>query len=528
MSYFLQSIDQFGVQQKLQIPPIKPTQKSALGGLVTLILYGVSLGYFLFQFFDWQSNNKLPKVTFIQEQINFAQKLKLEGVFAEISYLQSLNNPIDPFNPQNLIFSPKLKLIPFDRKNIQTLPLKFESQQQEDGKIINKFIIQDIEPITSPVNQPMREQSNYQLSMGYCNTKLLQEGQQCANQDTIDQFFSQTNFFQVFIYIKQFDPKTKSLKNIPKFFIFDMIKAQLYFNQFILTVGELNMDDGFLFPNSNDYTYLSDLQIVSAQYDQEYSKNIYGEELISILFFNLDQIKIVNSVEYPKISEILADTGSIISWILSISFLVSKYNENLSMEQTEKDIISMYYHDFIDFQIKKNWLGKIISVNCKGRDYDPQKSEEILNKLNQIAIAKMNYLNLQNEVAKLQLIIQEHLGLQQIKKYLESKYKLENLFDQVGIPEKTSQQAINQIHAQNDQQLDGISQMNIDGESESRHNKLTILEQELESRMGLLDIQMDENGQLKRRNSILQVQESFQNGITYLKVNNFEKPVDTK
>ncbi|CAK90022.1 unnamed protein product (macronuclear) [Paramecium tetraurelia] len=528
MLNFLQQIDQFGVQQKLQIPPIKPTQKSALGGLVTLILYGASLGYFLFQILDWQSNNKLPKVTFIQSQINYAQKLKLQGVFAEISYMPSLNNPIDPFNPQNLIFSPHLRIIPYDRQNIQSIPLKFDQEQLENGKILNKFLIQDIEPSSSPVNSLIREQTNYQLSLGYCNIKLLQEGQFCANQDTIDQFFSQTNFFQVFIYIQQFDPKTKSLKLIPKYFIFDMIKDQLYFTQFILKVGELNMDDGFLFPNSNEYTFLSDLQIVSAQYDQEYSKNMYGEELISILFFNLDQIKIVNNVEYPKISEILADTGSIVTWILSISFIVSNYNETLSLESTQRNVISMYFNDFTDFSIKKNWLGKIISVNFKGREYDTQKSEEILNRLNQIAVEKMNYLNLQNEVAKLQLIVQEHLGLQQINKYLETKYQLDQLFDQLGIPEKVSQQAINQIQAQNEQQSEGISQLNLDAENDSRPNKLIILEQELESRMGLLDIKKYENGGFKQLNSNLQVKESFQNLNTYVKVSNLEKSVDVK
>ena len=54
-------------------------------------------------------------------------------------------------------------------------------------------------------------------------------------------------------------------------------------------------------------------------------------------------------VEYPKISEILADTGSIITWILSISFIVSRYNENLCLQNTSKKVISMYYPDFTDF-----------------------------------------------------------------------------------------------------------------------------------------------------------------------------------
>ncbi|CAD8131319.1 unnamed protein product [Paramecium sonneborni] len=229
----------------------------------------------------------------------------------------------------------------------------------------------------------------------------------------------------------QFDPRNKQIIKVPRIFVFDILKKQIFYNQFVLKAGELTLDDGFLFPNSNKFTYLSDLSILSTQYDQEFSKKSFGKELISVFFFTLDQIKIVNMVEYPKISEILADTGSIITWNLSISFIVSKQNENICLQKTQNEVIQMYYHDFIDFKIQKNWLGKVIRVNYKEKEYDPKKSEEILSRLNQIVIKKMNYLNLQNEVAILQLILQEHLGLQQIKKYLESKYKLELLFDKL-------------------------------------------------------------------------------------------------
>ncbi|CAD8104548.1 unnamed protein product [Paramecium sonneborni] len=444
MQYFLQSIDQFGVEQKLQIPPINPTQKSALGGLITLALYGISLGYFLFQFIDWQSNNKLPKITSIQQQIDINQTIVKNGIFIEICQFQKLNNLIDPFNPKQLIFTPVFQKIPDDWDQIQNISLRFDQTIQEDGKIINKFYIEDLTMIQSPLTTSQGSSIDYQLLLGFCKEDQLKDGQQCADEETINQFYKQDNFYQVQIFIDQFDPKMKQFKKVPKLFIFDIIKDQLFYNQFTLQAGELELDDGFLFPKSNKYSYLSNLQTLSTTYDWLYSKKVYHQELTSLLFFTLDQIKIVNMVEYPKISEILADTGSIISWILSISFLVSKYNENICLQKTQNEVISMYYHDYIDFKIQKNWLGKIKRINYKEKEYDPQKSEEIFNRLNQIVVEKMNYLNLQNEVAKLQLILQEHLGLQQIKKYLESKYKLEPLFDKLCIPENNIQ-AVNQI-----------------------------------------------------------------------------------
>ncbi|CAD8090686.1 unnamed protein product [Paramecium primaurelia] len=527
MLYFLQSVDQFGVQQKLQIPPINPTQKSALGGLVTLTLYGISLGYFLFQFVDWQQNNKLPKITSLHQQINIDQTLKFQGVFAEISYFQELSNQIDPFDPQNMILQPQL-IITTSYFEETTINATFQYRKTQDGKTVNTLFIEDIEIKNSPIGSPDHKYINYQLSFGYCNPQLLQNGQKCAGQNLINQFFLQDNYYQMLIYLEQFDPKSKQIVKIPRFFVFELIKNSMFQNQFMLKAGDLIVDDGFLFPNSNKYNYFSDLSIITTQFDQEHAKKVYGEELISIFYFNLDQIKIVNMVEYPKISEILADTGSIISWILSISFIVSKYNENLSIEKTQREIITMYYNDFIDFQIQKNWLGKIQRVNCKGKEYDLQKSQEILNRLDQIAIEKMNYLNLQNEVAKLQLILQEHIGLQQIKKYLESKFSLESLFDKLGIPEKISQQQeINQIHAQQELQQEVDQQLNIEGEIDSKFNK-DIVEQEVEQRMGLLDMKTHENLQFREQNSNLQIQESLQQNNNYLTVINVDKTDEIK
>ncbi|CAD8104542.1 unnamed protein product [Paramecium sonneborni] len=329
------------------------------------------------------------------------------------------------------------------------------------------------------------------------------------------------------LYFEQFDQRKKKIIKVPRVFVFDILQNQIFYNQFILKAGELSMDDGFLFPNSNKFTYLSDVTILSTQYDQEFSKKAFDKELISVLYFNLDQIKIVNMVEYPKISEILADTGSIITWILSISFLVQKYNENLSMQNTQNEVIQMYYHDYIDFKIQKNWLGKIKRINYKEKEYDPKKSEEILNKLDQIVVEKMNYLNLQNEVAKLQLILQEHLGLQQIKKYLESKYKLEILFDKLCTLEKTSnQQQINQIHILNEHQFGGVFQLK--GESEMRTNYNISLDQELEDKMGLLSLKIRDDIQIIKPNSNQELIQPINNLSTSLQVINIEYSMDTK
>ncbi|CAK93421.1 unnamed protein product (macronuclear) [Paramecium tetraurelia] len=450
MSYFLQLIDQFGVQQKLQIPRNQTN--------ITKLFRWIR--YFLFQFVDWQQNNKLPKVTSLQQQINVEQKLKLQGVFAEISYFQELSHQIDPFDPQNMILQPLLvssssyydvQLFYFlvntyqcnflIQENLGRQNIKYAlDRRYYNFKFANKFIGLQIYQLS--INLYILQS---RITLRWIKMRKLRFNQQIL--------LIRYNYFQILIYLEQFDPRNKQITKIPKFFVFEMMQKSYFQNMFTLKSGDLIMDDGFLFPNSNQQTFLSDLSILTTQFDQEYAQKVYGQDIIAVLYFDLDQVKTVNMVEYPKISEILADTGSIISWILSISFIVSKYNENLSNDKAQKDIITMYYHDFNDFLFQKNWMGQIKKVNYKGKDYDLKKSIEILNKLDSIAIKKMNYLNLQNEVAKLQLILQEHLGIQQIKKYLQSQYKLESLFDKLGIPDINRQSSLNQIVTFNQQFL---------------------------------------------------------------------------
>ncbi|CAD8104538.1 unnamed protein product [Paramecium sonneborni] len=196
--------------------------------------------------------------------------------------------------------------------------------------------------------------------------------------------FLQDNYFQLLMYFEQFDPRKKQIIKVPLVFVFDTLSNQIIQNQLILKAGELIMDDGFLFQNSNKFTYLSVVTILSTQPDKEISKKVFGKEIFSILLLSLYQIKMVNIVEYPRISEILADTSSIITWILSISFLVSKYNENICLQKTQNEVISMYYHDYIDFKIQKNWLGKIKRINYKEKEYDPKNQNKSL--INQIKL----------------------------------------------------------------------------------------------------------------------------------------------
>ncbi|CAK91263.1 unnamed protein product (macronuclear) [Paramecium tetraurelia] len=492
MYNFFKTIDQFGIEQKLSIPSINPTQRSAIGGMATLTLYGISFAYFLYEFVDWQQNNKLPKITSLQRQINQAENVYVDGVFAEVSHLAFNENKIDPFDPQNLIFYPILTTQTNNKDENQILKSRLDNSVQENGHSINKFLLENTNFIGSPPTASQIQYVDYQILFGFCDPDALDVGQQCADKDTILKFQEQQNFFQIQIYIQQYDTKQKQLIKIPKFYTLDISTEKMQYCSFNLQANQNDVDDGFLFSNSNQQIFFSDFVMFTNSYEISQSEKVYGQQSVLVAYFTIDQIKSVVYIEYPKISEILANAGSIITWILQISFIFIKYNEMICTHNARKDVISMFYADYADFNITTNWLGKMTQIGLKGKNYNMMKVNSFFESLHQIADQKMSYINLQFEVSRIQLILQEYLGIDQMKKCLQQNHKLEPILDKIGLHEcPQTKKPLNQIQPQD------ISNDNLKRQDQSEGELMmyqeNIPEEDLDQHIGLF--LMKENAQ---------------------------------
>ncbi|CAD8110327.1 unnamed protein product [Paramecium sonneborni] len=484
MYNFFKTIDQFGIEQKLSIPAINPTQRSAIGGVATLALYGLSFAYFLYEFIDWQQNNKLPKITSLQKQIEIAENVKAEGVFAEISHFGSNENNIDPFDPDNLIFYPILTSQTNNKDENQIFKSRLKHQNFENGYVSNKFLIENANFFGSPSYASQLIYQDYQILFGFCDPSTLEQGYSCANQDTVEKFKKQQNLFQISIYIQQYDTKTKSLIKIPKFYTLDLSIDQTQSCTFYIQANQIDVDDGFLFPNSNKQIFFSDFIMFSNVQDIIQSEKIYGQQIFLSAYFTMDQIKSVVYIEYPKISEILANAGSIITWILQISFIFIKYNEMICTQNARKDVIQMFYTDYRDFSIKTNFLGKMTELKIKEKYYDIQKINSFFESLHQMVDQKMSYINLQFEVSRIQLILQEFLGLDQMKKYLQQNHRLESILDKLELNEVPQPKKF-KIQIQPEEQQNNNLRQQEQQEGERMMSNDILPEGDLESHIGL-------------------------------------------
>ncbi|CAK91261.1 unnamed protein product (macronuclear) [Paramecium tetraurelia] len=227
------------------------------------------------------------------------------------------------------------------------------------------------------------------------------------------------------------------------------------------------------------------MQQLVQSYDADYTNKFFSKDIVMILYYTLDQIKQETLYEYPKISEILADTGSIVSWFFTLSYFVTLYNKELSMQNIITEVIQMYYNDFKNLSIKKNWYGKINEISFKDKSCDMAKMQKLLKKLEELAIQKLDQKSILLELSKLQNLLVRQLGQEQIYQQLIQSQKLESLIDKYGLlDQKDSSHFANLIFPQGE-----LSNMNLkqqEGlEGESNLNIEQSLEQELEKQVCL-------------------------------------------
>lgn len=66
----LRKVDQFGAIFKPSIHIHSNEHKSPIGGLLSILLYGISLSYVIYEMIIWQRGDVLPKVTTLQKSYN--------------------------------------------------------------------------------------------------------------------------------------------------------------------------------------------------------------------------------------------------------------------------------------------------------------------------------------------------------------------------------------------------------------------------------------------------------------------------
>jgi hypothetical protein len=71
----------------------------------------------------------------------------------------------------------------------------------------------------------------------------------------------------------------------------------------------------------------------------------------------LNSIIVKQAVDYPKVNEVLAEIGSIVTAIFMLNIIASKFNEYKLSELCAKSVIEIYYPSLKDVKFMYNVFG---------------------------------------------------------------------------------------------------------------------------------------------------------------------------
>ncbi|CAD8213717.1 unnamed protein product [Paramecium octaurelia] len=401
---FLRDLDQFGVVFKPSITQ-DSEYKTVLGGILSILLYGISLGYFIYQFAIWKEGGMLPKITVSSEVIE-NQQIQFDEPLFSIRMRKMNDTNIDPFNPQNIVMLPLI----FQYVNGQlitppSLPLINNTADDE-------FVTIFFDNITLAISKERTVESpelEYMIILIDCVPQILANNTQlkCANSTTRKSFFNQSvNTLLFTTFIKQFNAQQEKINTFGSEVIVALDPSSVYFSTSTLKMQETVIDNGLLFENTYQRDFILDISTAGQQVNSKFFADVINSTTYFINNYQLNGIKSIQYIQYPKVNEVLADTGSIVSILLLTSAFVIMTNQYFLESEAISQVINMFYPNLKYLKYRKNWYGKITRIQLLDRNLNIDKFNSHYGKLKEVAQVKLTITNQIYEISRLQFILQ--------------------------------------------------------------------------------------------------------------------------
>ncbi|CAD8053304.1 unnamed protein product [Paramecium primaurelia] len=460
---FLRRVDQFGANYKPSYAYGEVQFKTSLGGLLSILLYGASLSYLIYELILWRSGQILPKVTSMATEVE-TYTLKFDQVTVAEFCLRrhkSILNQIDPFEPENMILLPMLYKVVEDQLQIPQ-PLLSKKLSQDHNMILIE--LKNIELVNNEHEELDQQNIEYTIMFEECDQTVLPEGWNCAKEERVKEFFSQKQN-QLFIrtFVNQYNTSTKQLELIEQDYYASFDNKTTYFSQMSFGTSNVSVDTGFLFESIQTHEFPSQIISYIQQMDLDYFTHTFEKDVFIVFEFELGTLQQTIFIEYPKVSEVLANIGSIISFFLFFSNVAYMINEKTLEDRVIRAVIEMYYPQFKNIKFIQNWYSKIIGVKYQDKSIPFNKFMQKYHDLTEIARQKLCLTNSLYEISRLQFILRSNFDSEILSQSHSIGIKL-NILDSSPDPEEKSEiQQINnnkvhdfQVENVDDQSLDEI------------------------------------------------------------------------
>ncbi|CAD8166167.1 unnamed protein product [Paramecium octaurelia] len=424
MFQYLSKIDNFGAQFKPRITQSEHEHKSIIGGVFTLLVYGVCLAYFIFVLQQWQTGQILPKIL-IESDVAAFSKFKMPNDLIAISYIRYEDSQIDPFQQQGNILMPIMAIME-NNKPISYQSILNNNEISDYGT--NLVEMEQMELVKNMHNDKTQENNKvYLLLITTCKEQYLKYNQTCASEYEITNFL-RTGLIpiEITVTLQQFSTIDQELYEVEKrlqFLLQDdlTLKADLSFQNTKSVV-----DDHPIFSNQKPFIYFSDFTVLTQTISYNLSKSIIQDDVFIQISFQIDPIEVLQQITYVKIGEMLADVGSIANLLLTVSWFIQQFNKEELENKMIDQIISIYYPQFKQITKIKNFIGRTVEFRHDKAKINQKEFQQWYKKVRQNAIIKLSVVNQIHEISRLYFILRSQANFQSMIRFQDYGIQIPN------------------------------------------------------------------------------------------------------
>ncbi|CAD8058208.1 unnamed protein product [Paramecium sonneborni] len=368
--------------------------KSFCGGIASIIILTFILVYSLNQLVIWGSGEMIYKVS--SQQKTIIEGSDLEQLFQNSNPIQTVEieflSKINAFNNNNMIMIPLLYI----QQEDEMYALFFDDEQENSN-----YLMVDLDKLLY---------NSFNIIFVKCigNEYYLDESQKCASQEASDEFFNQRGLLSfVNIYYQEFDFSRKTYEDYYssiKLPLDPSLSSELQ----ILTNFELTeINSGFLFQTKEEYLINSGCQSQIYTYSPNYHNQLYLEgynatNIVGTVFLEINTSIFYVRNQYPTISEVLANIGSIIQTILLIRYLFYILNRKQMNSFIKSTLLQDYYPELKDLKE----INKKNSCQLNDKDISKISIKKFQKQVDEMLNYKLDYINLIYELHQMQKILQ--------------------------------------------------------------------------------------------------------------------------
>ncbi|CAD8106177.1 unnamed protein product [Paramecium sonneborni] len=402
---FIASFDKFGAVYKPKLKQESNNYKTVLGGIISILIYLVSFIYFCYKIYEFGKNQINPIQSIAYE---YTENLTISDNQDLLSF-QIIGTKINPFNKTAQILVPIMILQNSDNW-ADSLFLSSEIIYN-NGEIdfnTQKYIPKNLSLQNGLGDYPHR----IMIGLQVCNQF---QHKNCAEEDIIDSFFNQSNLLiKTTVLTEQYNSFKRIISNMSTELNFAIDRSTTFYQRIIMQAQNLIIDEGPLLPAYNSKWIFSDIQVQTQSLGQSFKNDFPAVFLTELSMSFVTQRKVV---QYVKVSQVLADVGSIFSSLMLFSIIISSLNEFLMEEELLQQVIGIYYPQFCQLQFRRTFnFGPIKEVRFKDKTLNLEQFLKFYKYAKKIAQNKLTIHSSIYQTSRLQFAIQGLIERETLKK----------------------------------------------------------------------------------------------------------------